>query len=57
MSEFELKRILCPVDFSEHSAKALRLAGAVAEALGAEVVVLHAQQIELPVYFTRRLIG
>ena len=52
MSEIELKRILCPVDFSEHSAKALRLAGAVAEAFGAEVVVLHAQQIELPIYFT-----
>ncbi len=52
MAELELKRILCPVDFSEHSARALRLAGAVAEAFGAEVVVLHAQQIELPIYFT-----
>jgi len=52
MSEFELKRILCPVDFSEHSTKALRLAGAVAEAFHAEVVVLHAQQVELPIYFT-----
>jgi nucleotide-binding universal stress UspA family protein len=48
----ELRRILCPVDFSEQSTKALRLAGAVGEIFGAEVIALHAQQIEFPTYFT-----
>lgn len=52
MVNFNLKRILCPVDFSQHSAAALRMAGGVARAFGAEVIVLHAQRLEAPVYFT-----
>ncbi len=52
MVNFNPKRILCPVDFSEHSAAALRMAGGVARAFGAEVIVLHAQRLEAPVYFT-----
>jgi nucleotide-binding universal stress UspA family protein len=43
---------LCPIDFSEHSKAALQVAGGVAKAFGAEVIVLHAQRLEAPVYFT-----
>ncbi len=53
MAEFRPKRILCPVDFSPQSAVALRVAGRVAMAFGAEVLVLHAHRLEAPVYFTR----
>ncbi len=52
MSNFAPKRILCPVDFSEHSATALRVAGGIAKAFESEVVVLHVQRLEAPVYFT-----
>ena len=52
MAELELSRILCPVDFSGYSTQALRLAGRLAEAFGAELIVLHAQQFEFPLYFT-----
>ena len=52
MPTFEPKRILCPIDFSKHSAAALRAAGGVAKAFGSEVIVLHAQRLEAPVYFT-----
>ena len=45
-------RILCPVDFGDQSAMALRVAGVVAMAFGSEVTVLHAQRLEAPVYFT-----
>ncbi|MFZ0963246.1 MAG: universal stress protein [Terriglobia bacterium] len=52
MNNFAPKRILCPVDFSEHSATALRVAGGIAKAFESEVVVLHVQRLEAPVYFT-----
>jgi nucleotide-binding universal stress UspA family protein len=52
MAELELKRILCPVDFSGHSTQALQLAGGLAGAFDAELIVLHAQQFEFPIYFT-----
>lgn len=52
MPTFHPKHVLCPTDFSEHSAAALRVAGGVAKAFGARVVVLHAQRIEAPIYFT-----
>jgi nucleotide-binding universal stress UspA family protein len=52
MGELKLKRILSPVDFSTHSTQALRLAGKLAEASGAELIVLHVQQFEFPIYFT-----
>jgi nucleotide-binding universal stress UspA family protein len=53
MSTFQPKQILCPTDFSEHSAAALRAAGGIAKAFGARVIVLHAQRLEAPVYFTK----
>ena len=52
MARFSPSRILCPIDFSEHSAAALRMAGSLARTFGAEVRVLHAQRFEAPVYFT-----
>jgi len=52
MNTFAPKRILCPVDFSDQSAAALRVARVIAHAFGSEVVVLHAQRLEVPVYFT-----
>lgn len=52
MARFSPSRILCPIDFSEHSAAALRVAGGLARTFGAEVLVLHAQRFEAPVYFT-----
>jgi nucleotide-binding universal stress UspA family protein len=52
MARFSPARILCPIDFSEHSAAALRVAGGLARVFSAEVLVLHAQRFEAPVYFT-----
>lgn len=46
------KRILCAIDFSKPSAAALRSSGGLAKAFGAELVVLHAQRLEAPEYFT-----
>ncbi|RKY21063.1 MAG: universal stress protein [Planctomycetota bacterium] len=37
----EIKTILCPVDFSEHSRSALDQAEELARALGAQLVMLH----------------
>jgi nucleotide-binding universal stress UspA family protein len=45
--------ILCPTDFSAHSAAGLRVAGGIARAFQARVVLLHAQRLEVPVYFTK----
>jgi nucleotide-binding universal stress UspA family protein len=52
MARFAPQRILCPVDFSDASAAALRAAGSLARTFGAEVRVLHAQRLDAPVYFT-----
>ena len=52
MNAFAPKRILCPVDFSDQSTTALRVAGAIAKTFGSELVVLHAQRLETPAYFT-----
>lgn len=41
------ERILLPVDGSEHSRKAVQVAGDLARRYGAEVVVLHAREHEL----------
>lgn len=49
---FKLERILCAIDFSKHSAAALRVAGGLARAAGAEVTLLHVQRLEAPEYFT-----
>ena len=52
MNTFAPKHILCPVDFSAQSAAALRVTGVISQAFGSEVVVLHVQRLEAPVYFT-----
>jgi nucleotide-binding universal stress UspA family protein len=48
----KFKRILCPVDFSDTSAAALRMAGRLAKVLASNLTVLHAQRWEFPLYFT-----
>jgi nucleotide-binding universal stress UspA family protein len=45
-------RILSPVDFGEASARALKIAGALASTYGARLTVLHADTLEAPLYFT-----
>jgi nucleotide-binding universal stress UspA family protein len=52
MTVFDPKRILCPIDFSNQSAAALRVAATMAKVFSAELTVLHAQRLEAPVYFT-----
>jgi len=47
------RKILVPVDFGEASARALRIAGAIADAHAASVAVLHAEALEAPPYFTK----
>jgi len=47
------RKILVAVDFGDASARALRIAGSLADAHGAAVTVLHAEQLEAPPYFTR----
>lgn len=44
----EIRRVLCPVDFSRHSDHAVRFAVDLAQKLGADVHLLHVYQ--LPVY-------
>lgn len=51
METFEPQKLLCPVDFSQHSELALRMAGDIAAAFNAAVLVLHAQRFEAPLYF------
>ena len=45
-----IKRILCPIDFSECSRHALMRAVAVAKAHGASVMALHVVPIPPPVF-------
>jgi nucleotide-binding universal stress UspA family protein len=44
--------VLAAVDFGEASNRALALAGSIAQATGATLRVLHAEQLEAPPYFT-----
>lgn len=53
MSSRRFGVILCPTDFSIHSAAGLCAAGGIAHAFGGRVVLLHAQRWEIPVYFTK----
>ncbi len=48
--KFEPKRILVPTDFSELSMLALKYAAVGAVQFGAELLVLHAEQFEVPPY-------
>jgi nucleotide-binding universal stress UspA family protein len=45
--------VLVAVDFGEASARAIGFGGAIAAACGARLVLLHAETIEAPPYFTR----
>lgn len=47
-----VRRILVAVDFGAASARALRVAGALASATGASLDALHAETLEAPPYFT-----
>jgi nucleotide-binding universal stress UspA family protein len=49
---FSPSRILCPVDFSEPSDRALKYAAFGARAFKSRLTVFHAQRFELPAYFT-----
>jgi len=42
----EIRRILCPIDFSEHSRRALDHAAAVARCYGAAITLLHVYAVE-----------
>jgi universal stress protein A len=49
MSEMEWKKVCCPVDFSEPSRAALRVAADMCQRFGAELTLLHvADAAELP---------
>jgi nucleotide-binding universal stress UspA family protein len=45
----DVRKILCPIDFSEHSRQALRMAVDLARRFGAELTLLHVYQ--MPGYF------
>ena len=47
------ERVLCPVDFSDLSAGALRVAGRIAAKAGARLEVVHAYAWEAPAYITQ----
>jgi nucleotide-binding universal stress UspA family protein len=47
-----MKTILAAVDFGEASTRGLALAGELAQALGANLRVLHAETLDAPPYFT-----
>ena len=47
--KIQIRKILCPYDFSDSSAHALRYALAFAEAQAAELVLLHV--VEVPLYY------
>lgn len=50
-------RVLVGVDFGDASARALAIAGVVAEGFGARLRALHAERFEPPPYFTPEQIG
>ncbi len=48
----KLSRILCPVDFSDLSAHALRYADMLSRSCGAQITVAYAHSFSAPSYFT-----
>ena len=52
-----MHQILCPVDFSEVSAAALRYAGEFARSWDARITVVYAEPFSPPPYFTRAQIA
>jgi len=53
MPNHETEAILCPIDFSDLSAYALRYATQLAKCSGAKVIALHTAWWEAPAYFTQ----
>lgn len=53
MSPHPITRILVAVDFGRASARAVQIAGRLADRAGAALVAVHAEMIEVPPYFTR----
>lgn len=53
MERFNDAVILCPTDFSDHAAYALRFAASLAESAGGTLIVLYADPFLPPPYFTR----
>lgn len=51
VTEYRLKRILVPVDFSSYCRDALAVAGSLAETFSARLIFLHAIEQEIPPYF------
>jgi nucleotide-binding universal stress UspA family protein len=49
--------ILVPVDFGDASARAVSVGAALAASLGARLVVLHAESLDTPPYFTHEQMG
>jgi nucleotide-binding universal stress UspA family protein len=52
-ASMQLNHILCPVDFSDLSARALRYAGMLAGRLNAHLTVVYANSFSAPPYFTQ----
>jgi len=52
MWTFPPSRVLVPVDFSEASGRAVAVAAALAEKVGAGLQLLHVEALEVPAYFT-----
>jgi len=52
MWQYPPRRILVAVDFGQASARALRVADALAARHGAAITALHAETLEVPPYFT-----
>ena len=57
MNSYSFATILCPVDFSEISAHALRAASLLATCGNATLVAAYANWFEAPPYFTEAQIG
>lgn len=56
MARIPPARILVAADFGDASATAVWVAGSLASAFSAELVVIHAESIEAPIYFTHEQI-
>jgi nucleotide-binding universal stress UspA family protein len=57
MSNCPFQSVLCPVDFSECSAEALKEAARLAALASVKLVLLHATHIEVPAYMTEGTAG
>ena len=53
--KINIRKIMCPLDFSESSDHALLYAKAFAQAHGADILLMHC--VETPVYYTSPDVG